>query len=101
MSNAPERVHKLTRAQRRVLAHIEMCRDSRDRLIQSNTRTAEATGLSATAVAAAIARLNDLGLIWTTPGTPIRPSEHLLLRGVSVLPERKTITRAARAGGRL
>ena len=103
MSNAPEGVHKLTRAQRRVLAHIEMCCDSRERLVESNSRTAEATGLSAPGVAGAIARLNDLGLIWTTPGTPIHPSEHVLLRRGAVLPERKRITRAACAacaGGR-
>lgn len=79
MPQAPPRAHQLTRAQTKVLAHIAMCRDSNDRLIESTRRTAEATGLTQYTVLRALAQLNDLRLIWTHPGSTNRPSEHVLL----------------------
>jgi DNA-binding MarR family transcriptional regulator len=100
MSEAQTRLYHLTPAQKKVLAHIEICKDSHDRLIQSTREIAEGTNISQSAVLRALAGLNDLQLIWTTPGTPKRPSEHSLLFGsVRLGREPGSVHRRATAGG--
>jgi DNA-binding GntR family transcriptional regulator len=79
MSTAPERRTTLTRAQRKVLADIELFSDRQNRAVLSSRGLAETTGLSRRTVQAAIDRLNELQLIRTVTGTRTRPSEHRLV----------------------
>ncbi len=103
MSNAPERISKLTRAQRKVLADLELFSDDDRRVAIASRKLAETTGLSRTTVRVALSDLNDLGLIRTYAPHRPRASEHTLLFPVSVRLGNGPIcpsTRRSSTGGR-
>ena len=70
---------QLTRAQRKVLADLELFSGESQRVVISSRRLAQYTGLSRPTVLSALAALNDRQLIQThTPRAP-KTSEHILL----------------------
>lgn len=87
MSNAPTRVHaieNLTRAQKKVLADLELFSDGQESVVISSRKLAESTGLSRPTVLTALEALNELQLITTCPRRPPGPGRYRLLFPVSV-----------------
>jgi hypothetical protein len=79
MLDAFPRVHGLTRAQRKVLADLDLFSDGKEQVVISSRKLAETTGLSRPTVLAALEQLNELRVIQTLHGGPRRASSHRLL----------------------
>jgi DNA-binding MarR family transcriptional regulator len=94
MLNAPPRVPMLTRAQKKVLADLDLFSDGKAQVVISSRQLAETTGLSRPTVLSALEQLNELQLIQTLRGGPRRASLHRLL------PVRSVRTASGQIGGR-
>ena len=82
MASPQERESVLTRAQRKVLADLELLQDRDGQTRLSLSELAELTGFSRATVRRSIWQLNDLQLILTAPGHPGRRTVHRLTRRV-------------------
>lgn len=77
----------LKRAERKILADIQLLQD-RDGLTRLSCRElAELTGISKATAGRCVVRLNDLGLIQTKNGTSARPTIHRFLERGPLWPE--------------